>query len=180
MGAQEEYVELLSLIVDCRDHAVAVSSDSEDDSIAGHCACRRVAFGYLPGHLPLRAFDFAEPGLQSAAGVGMFLPEFVKSTLKQNAQNRSNVPLYTSRINVPNMDDCTSYLRGCQDPKPSGCSSFLGLERSGEECAAAVGDIVYLLLERHRAGTRPAPTGPGRRGTRAEGLGVDAGWGTGG
>ena len=65
-------------------------------------------------------------------------------------------------INVPNINDCTSYLRGCQDPKPSGCSSFLGLERSGEECAAAVDDIVYLLLERHRAGTRPAPTGPGR------------------
>ena len=92
MGAQKKYVELLSLIVDCRDHAVPVSSDSEDDSIAGHCACRRVAFGYLPGHLPLCAFDFAEPGLQSAAGVGMFLPKSVKSTLKQNAQSRSNVP----------------------------------------------------------------------------------------
>ena len=101
----------------------------------------------------------------------MFLPESVKSTLEQNAQNRSNVPLYTFRINVPNINDCTSYLRGCQDPKPSGCSSFLGLERSGEECAAAVGDIVYLLLERHRAGTGQAQGLPlrvrgGRRGSR--------------
>ena len=87
MGAQEEYVELLSLIVDCRDHAVAVSSVSENDAIAGDDACRRVAFGYLARHLPLCAFDFAEPGLQSAAGVGMFLPKSVKSTLKQNAQN---------------------------------------------------------------------------------------------
>ena len=92
MGAQEEYVELLSLIVDFHDHAVAVSSDSEDDSIAGDGACRRVTFGYLARHLPLRAFDFAEPGLQSAPGVGMFLPKSVKSTLKQNAQSRSNVP----------------------------------------------------------------------------------------
>ena len=178
MGAQEEYVELLSLIVDCRDHAVAVSSDSENDAIAGDGACRRVAFGYLPGHLPLRAFDFAEPSLQSAAGVGMFLPESEKSTLEQNAQCRSNVPLYTFIISVPNINDCTSYLRGCQDPKPSGCSSFLGLERSGEECAAAVGDIVYLLLERHRAGTRPAPTGPGRwkgESTRDGGQGARVG-----
>ena len=162
MGAQKKNVELLSLIVDFHDHAVAVSSDSENDAIAGDGACRRVAFGYLARHLPLRAFDFAEPGLQSAPGVGMFLPESVKSTLKQNAQSRSNVPLYTFRINVPNINSCTSFLRGCQDPKPSGCSSFLGLERSGEECAAAVGDIVYLLLERDRAGTRPAPTGTGR------------------
>ena len=110
MGAQEEYVELLSLIVDFRDHALAVSSDSENDAIARHCACRRVAFGYLARHLPLRAFDFAEPGLQSAAGVGMFLPESEKSTLEQNAQSRSNVPLYTVRINVPNINDCTSCL----------------------------------------------------------------------
>ena len=116
MGAQEEYVELLSLIVDFHDHAVAVSSDSEDDAIAGDGACRRVAFGYLPGHLPLCAFDFAEPGLQSAAGGGMFLSEFVKSTLKQNAQSRSNVPLCTFRINVPNMNDYTTLLRGRQDP----------------------------------------------------------------
>ena len=87
MGAQKKYVEILSLIVDFHDHAVAVSSDSEDDSIAGHCACRRVALGYLARHLPLCAFDFAEPGLQSAAGVGMFPPESEKSTLEQNAQS---------------------------------------------------------------------------------------------
>ena len=92
----------------------------------------------------------------------MFLPEFVKSTLEQNAQSRSIVPLYPFRINVPNINDCALFLRGCQDPKPSGCSPFLGLEGSGEEYAGTVGDIVYLLLERDRAGTRPAPTGTGR------------------
>ena len=115
MGDQTEYVELLSLEVDFHDHAVTVSPDSEDDTVAGHCAGRRVAFGYLAGHLPLCAFDFAEPGLQGAAGVGMFLPEFVKSVFEQNAQGGSDVPLCTFKINVPNMDDYTTLLRGRQD-----------------------------------------------------------------
>jgi len=92
VGDQTEYVELLSLVVDFHDHAVTVSSDFEGDPVAGHCAGRRVAFGYLRGHLPLCAFDFAEPGLQCAAGVGMFLREFVKSAFEQNAQGRTDVP----------------------------------------------------------------------------------------
>ncbi|MCZ0940265.1 MAG: hypothetical protein OXJ55_16595, partial [Caldilineaceae bacterium] len=92
MGDQTEYVEFLSLVVDFHDHAVAVSPDSEGDSVAGNGAGRRVAFGYLRGHLPLCAFDFAEPGLQSAAGVGMSLSEFVKSAFEQNAQGRTDVP----------------------------------------------------------------------------------------
>ena len=115
MGDQTEYVELLSLVVDFHDHTVAVSSDSEDDTVAGHCAGRRVVFGDLRGHLPLCAFCFAEPGLQCAAGVGMFLPEFVKSALEQDAQGRTDVPLYIIRINVPNMDDCMTLSIGGQD-----------------------------------------------------------------
>ena len=109
MGDQTEYVDLLSLVVDFHDHAVAVSSDSEDDPIAPNCAGRWVAFGYLRGHLPLCAFDFAEPGLQGAAGVGMFLPEFVKSAFEQNAQGRTDVPSYTFRINVINMNNIPTH-----------------------------------------------------------------------
>ena len=114
MGDQTEYVELLSLVVDFHDHAVAVSSDSEGDSVAGNGAGPWVAFGYLAGHLPLCAFDFAEPGLQGAAGVGMFLPEFVKSAFEQNAQGRTGVPQYITRINVPNKKYYTMMLRGRQ------------------------------------------------------------------
>ena len=115
MGDQTEYVELLSLVVDFHDHAVTVSSDFEGDPVTGNCAGRRVAFGYLRGHLPLCAFCIAEPGLQGAAGVGMFLPEFVKSALEQNAQGRTDVPLYIIIINVPNMNDYTTFPIGRQD-----------------------------------------------------------------
>ena len=60
----------------------------------------------------------------------------------------------------------------CQGAVWPGSSPFLGRVGSSRECAAAVAEVVFRRWGRHRAGTRPAPTGPlgeGSRRRRAKG-----------